>query len=93
MTNSMFMPPCNRARKFGGDFYDFFFIGEDRFCFCIGEVFRKSVSAASFMSVTKSIIKSRAGDDFSPASILTHLNEELSAFNKAATLRHFSLVF
>ena len=26
------------ARKFGGDFYDFFFIGEDRFFFCIGDV-------------------------------------------------------
>ena len=72
------------AREFGGDFYDFFFIGEDRFCFWIGDVFGKGVQAASFMSVTKSIIRSRAGDDFSTASILTHLNEELSTFNKVA---------
>jgi sigma-B regulation protein RsbU (phosphoserine phosphatase) len=78
------------ARKFGGDFYDFFFIGEDRFCFCIGDVSGKGVPTASFMSVTKSIIKSRAGDDFSTASILTHVNEELSAFNKTAT---FATVF
>jgi len=72
------------AREFGGNFYDFFFIGEDRFCFCIGHVSGKGVPAASFMSVTKTLIKSRAGDDFSTASILTHVNEELSGFNKAS---------
>ena len=73
------------AREFGGDFYDFFFIGEDRFCFCIGDVSGNGAPAASFMSITKSIIKSRAGDDFSTASILTHVNEELCGVNKAAT--------
>jgi phosphoserine phosphatase RsbU/P len=73
------------AREFGGDFYDFFFIGDDRFCFCIGDVSGDCVPAASFMSITKSIIKSRAGDDFSTASILTHVNEELCGVNKAAT--------
>jgi sigma-B regulation protein RsbU (phosphoserine phosphatase) len=73
------------AREFGGDFYDFFFIGEDRFCFCIGDVSGNSVPAASFMSITKSIIKSRAGDDFSTASILTHVNQELCGVNKANT--------
>ena len=73
------------TREFGGDFYDFFFIGEDRFCFCIGDVSGDCVPAASFMSITKSIIRSRAGDDFSTASILTHVNEELCGVNKAAT--------
>jgi len=73
------------APEFGGDFYDFFFIGEDRFCFSIGDVSGNGVPAASFMSITKSIIKSRAGDDFSTASILTHVNEELCGVNKADT--------
>jgi sigma-B regulation protein RsbU (phosphoserine phosphatase) len=73
------------TREFGGDFYDFFFIGDDRFCFCIGDVSGNGVPAASFMSIAKSIIKSRAGDDFSTASILTHVNEELCGINKAAT--------
>jgi len=73
------------AREFGGDFYDFFFIGDDRFCFCIGDVSGNGLPAASFMSIAKSIIKSRAGDDFSTASILTHVNEELCGINKAAT--------
>ena len=73
------------AREFGGDFYDFFFIGDDRFCFCIGDVYGKCIPAASFMSITKSVIKSRAGDDFSTASILTHVNEELCEVNETDT--------
>jgi sigma-B regulation protein RsbU (phosphoserine phosphatase) len=73
------------APEFGGDFYDFFFIGDDRFCFCIGDVSGNCIPAASFMSIAKSIIKSRAGDDFSTASILTHVNEELCGVNKDAT--------
>ncbi len=73
------------GRAFGGDFYDFFLIGEDRLCFFIGEFSGKCVPAASLMVVTKSIIRSRAGDDFSTASILTHVNEELGAFIKAGT--------
>jgi len=72
------------ARQFEGNFYDFFFIGDDRFCFCIGDVAGKGVQAALFMSVTKTVIKSRAGDDFSTASIITHVNEELSAVNQAS---------
>jgi sigma-B regulation protein RsbU (phosphoserine phosphatase) len=74
------------ARKFDGDFYDFFLVGDDRFCFCIGNVAGKGVQAALFMSVTKTIIKSRAGDDFSTASILTHVNEQLSAVNPGSML-------
>ena len=74
------------ALEFDGDFYDFFLIGDDRFCFCIGNVAGKGVQAALIMSVTKTIIKSRAGDDFSTASILTHVNEQLSAVNQASML-------
>jgi sigma-B regulation protein RsbU (phosphoserine phosphatase) len=72
------------AREFEGNFYDFFFIGEDRLCFCIGDVTGKGLQAALFMSVAKTIIKSRAGDDFSTASILTHVNEELKALKQAS---------
>jgi serine phosphatase RsbU (regulator of sigma subunit)/anti-sigma regulatory factor (Ser/Thr protein kinase) len=71
------------AREVGGDFYDFFFIDEDWFCFCIGDVSGKGVPAALFMAVTKTLIKSRAADDYSPASIITHINDELSRHNEA----------
>jgi len=72
------------AREFEGDFYDFFLIGDDRFCFCLGNVAGIGLQAALFMSVAKTVIKSRAGDDFSTASILTHVNEQLSSVNPAA---------
>jgi sigma-B regulation protein RsbU (phosphoserine phosphatase) len=74
------------AREFEGNFYDFFFIGDDRFCFCIGDVDGKGVTAALFMTVTKTIIRSRAGDDFSTASILTHVNAELSEVHQPSRL-------
>ncbi len=70
------------AREVAGDFYDFYFVDEDRMCFCIGDVSGKGVAAALFMAMTKTLIKSRAADDRSPASILTHLNNELNANNK-----------
>ncbi len=67
------------AREVGGDFYDYYFIDEERICFCIGDVSGKGVPAALFMAITKTLVKSRAIDDFSTASILTHVNAELSA--------------
>ena len=69
------------ALEVGGDFYDFYFIDEERFCFCIGDVSGKGVPAALFMAVAKTLIKSRAADDRSTASILTHVNDELSVDN------------
>jgi PAS domain S-box-containing protein len=71
------------AREVGGDFYDYFFVGEDWFFFCVGDVSDKGVPAALFMAVTKTLIKSRATDDPSPASILTRVNNELSEDNNS----------
>ena len=50
-------------------------------CVTIGDVSGKGVPAALFMAVTKTMIKTRAADDFSPASIITHVNDELSLDN------------
>ena len=70
------------AREVGGDFYDFFFINDDQICICIGDVSGKGVPSALFMAVAKTLIKSRAADNLSTASILTRVNDELSADNK-----------
>ena len=69
------------AREVGGDFYDFFFINKDEICLVIGDVSGKGVPAALFMAVTRTMIKSSASGDRSPASIVTRVNEELSADN------------
>ncbi len=71
------------AREVGGDFYDSYFLDEERFCFCIADVSGKGVPAALFMAMAKTLIKSRAADDRSIASILTHVNDDLSVDNQA----------
>jgi len=71
------------AREVGGDFYDYFFIDEDHLCLCVGDVSGKGVPAALFMAISKALIKSRAADDLSTASILTHVNDELEENNEA----------
>ena len=71
------------AREVGGDFYDYYFIDEERICFCIGDVSGKGVPAALFMAMARTLIKSRAADDRSTASILTHVNDELSVDNQS----------
>ena len=69
------------AREVGGDLYDFYFLDGERLCFCIGDVSGKGVPAALFMAMTKTLIKSRSVDDYSTASITTHVNDELSEEN------------
>jgi sigma-B regulation protein RsbU (phosphoserine phosphatase) len=68
----------------GGDFYDFFFINEEELALVVGDVSGKGVPAALFMAVTKSVIKTRAMDDPSPASIVTRVNDEMSQDNPSS---------
>ena len=70
------------AREVGGDFYDYFFIDDDHLCLCVGDVSGKGVPAALFMAVTRTLMKARASEDFSTASIMTRVNDELSRDNK-----------
>lgn len=72
------------AKEVGGDFYDFFFIDEDHFCVLIGDVSGKGVPSALFMAVTKTLIKSRASNDTSTASIISHVNNEVSSDNASS---------
>ncbi len=72
------------AREVGGDFYDFYFLDDDHLCFVVGDVAGKGAPGALMMAVSKTLIKSRAADDNEPASILTHVNDELSQDNKSS---------
>lgn len=48
------------AKEVGGDFYDFFLVGEDKLCFLVADVSGKGVGAALFMTVAKMVIKTAA---------------------------------
>jgi sigma-B regulation protein RsbU (phosphoserine phosphatase) len=71
------------AKKVGGDFYDFFFLDEDRLCFAIGDVSGKGVPAALFMAVIKTLFKASAGRAQNPGEILSMVNREICRDNDA----------
>ena len=48
------------ARAVGGDFFDFFLMGEDRLGVVIGDVSGKGIPAALYMAVTRTQIKTTA---------------------------------
>ena len=70
------------AKEVGGDFYDFFFIDDNLFCFVIGDVSGKGVPASLFMVITKTLHKASALSGVTPDVILTEVNRELSQNNK-----------
>ncbi|MEN6418577.1 MAG: SpoIIE family protein phosphatase [Clostridiaceae bacterium] len=48
------------AKEVGGDFYDFFRVGDHKLCFVVADVSGKGVGAALFMTVAKMVIKTAA---------------------------------
>lgn len=69
------------AREVGGDFYDFFWIDDENLCFLVGDVSGKGVPAAIMMAVTKTLLKSWAGQEKAVGEILTRVNMEISKDN------------
>ena len=71
------------AKAVGGDLYDFFFIDGRRLCFVVGDVSGKGVSAALFMAVTRTLLRSKAIEGISAASLITEVNNCLCLENDA----------
>jgi len=71
------------AKEVGGDFYDFFFIGENKLCFFIGDVSGKGVPAALFMVISRTLLKTEALRGFPPNEILFRVNNILYPDNDA----------
>ncbi|MBN2452982.1 MAG: SpoIIE family protein phosphatase [Candidatus Omnitrophica bacterium] len=69
------------AKEVGGDFYDFFFVDDDRLCFLIADVSDKGVPASLLMAVTKTMIKMMSKDSKGPDEILGKVNKEISRDN------------
>jgi len=65
------------AKDVGGDFYDFFFIDEQRLGFAIGDVSGKGVPAALFMAVSRTLLKSTALGGMTPGDCLEMVNRVL----------------
>ncbi|MFC1995628.1 SpoIIE family protein phosphatase [Chloroflexota bacterium] len=71
------------AKEVGGDFYDFFFVNENKLCFLIGDVSGKGVPAALFMAVTRTLLKTAALHDIPSEEILFQVNNTLCPDNDA----------
>ena len=69
------------AKEVGGDLYDFFLIDDRHICFAVGDVSGKGVPASLFMAVTRTLLRSLAPNQQSPAVIVNMLNKSLSTDN------------
>ncbi len=72
------------AKEVGGDFYDFFFVDTNKFCFLIGDVSGKGVPAALFMAILKTLIKMEAQRGFSPAEVFSRINNSIVTENETS---------
>lgn len=71
------------AKEVGGDFYDFFFVGQDRLALVIADVSGKGIPAALFMMRAKTAIRGFAESGQTPAEILYRANNTLCEGNEA----------
>jgi len=70
------------AKEVGGDFYDFFTLGEDRIGVAIGDVSGKGIPAALFMMACRTLLRSRALEGGAPDECLGYVNDLLSEDNE-----------
>ncbi len=71
------------AREVGGDFYDFYFVGENQLAFLVADVSGKGIPAALFMMTAKTIIKDLAESGLPVDEVLTLTNDRLCKNNEA----------
>lgn len=71
------------AKFVGGDFYDFFFVGQNRLALVIADVSGKGIPAALFMMRAKTTIRGLAEGGKSPSEILSRANNTLCDGNDA----------
>jgi len=69
------------ARMVGGDFFDVIRLGQDRLGIVIGDVAGKSVPAALFMALTRSLLRAEALPSRPPEEVLQRVNHHLLGMN------------
>ncbi|MCK5095240.1 MAG: SpoIIE family protein phosphatase [Spirochaetes bacterium] len=70
------------AWEVGGDFYDFFFIDKNKICMIIGDVSGKGITAALFMVISKTLLKTESLRGLEPGDILFRVNNLLYPDNE-----------
>ncbi|MCA1803246.1 MAG: SpoIIE family protein phosphatase [Rhodothermaceae bacterium] len=65
------------ARDVGGDFYDYFFIDNERLAFLIGDVSGKGVPAAIYMAICRTMMRAVASQVADPGECLRRVNKML----------------
>ncbi len=73
------------AKEVGGDFYDYYFIDEDRLAFAVGDVSGKGIPAAIYMAVSRTLLKAVANQVVNPGEVLRKLNTLLIPESESAT--------
>ena len=73
----------NAAKEVGGDFYDFFMLGDNILGFIIADVSGKSIPGAMFMMTARTVVKSLAESGLSPDEVFTQTNRKLCENNEA----------
>lgn len=68
---------CVPANEVGGDYYDYFDLGEGRLGVAIGDVSGKGVGAAIYMTLTKSYMVTQARRALDPMHVLSRVNAHL----------------
>ena len=70
------------AREVGGDFYDYFMIDDTTLGFVVADVSGKGVPAALFMAISRTLLRSTALFERSPAASVRRLNDLLAEENE-----------
>lgn len=72
------------AKHVGGDFFDFFQVGNDKIGLVIADVAGKGVPAALFMAVSRTVIRTLAMQSASPLDTIQKANQYLNSDNDTA---------
>ncbi|HYH04571.1 MAG TPA: PP2C family protein-serine/threonine phosphatase, partial [Bacillota bacterium] len=71
------------AKEVGGDFYDYFFIDQDKLAVVIADVSGKGIPAALFMMITKTLLKNMALSNSNLSDVFIKANHSLCENNDA----------
>jgi len=69
------------AREVGGDFYDFFFVDQNRIALVIADVSGKGIPAALFMMTSRTMLRDAVLTGLDPAAVLERVNSRLCENN------------